>query len=46
MAILKQFKDNWGNIRKHNDGNVVYLEVTSEVRQKYQNLKLSGMSVD
>ena len=46
MAILKQFKDNWGNIRKHNDGNVVYLEVTPEVRQKYQNLKLSGLRDD
>ena len=43
IEFFKKFKDNWRNIRKHNDGNFVYLEVTPEVRQKYQNLKLSGL---
>ena len=46
IEIFKKFKDNWRNIRKHNDGNFVYLEVTPEVRQKYQNLKLSGLRDD
>ena len=46
IEIFKKFKDNWGNIRNHNDGNFVYLEVTPEVRQKYQNLKFSGLRDD
>ena len=43
--IFIKFRDDLRNIWKHNDKNFVYSEVTPEVRQKYQNLKLSGLRV-
>ena len=39
VEVFKRFKKHWNEIQQQFDGEFVNLVVTSEIRQKYQNLK-------